>query len=271
MPPLRLLPSTCRSGAWQMATDAWLLEQAAPSFRLYSWQRPTLSLGFHQGKVEAHWSELASAGVIDLVRRPSGGRAVLHAGEITYGLVWPGAPLGRKRAYGLACRWLLEAFAQLGHPLQPGSQASAVQPSNCFASGTAADLVDADGAKRIGSAQLWRRGCLLQHGSILVEPADELWQQVFNAPPPRLARLPLEGSALQILLIRSALTWLPTAGSGWTEGALSGAELATIGARLGPYTEGLSSGRAGRAGASPQASPEASIDLTTWGRARPSG
>ena len=85
MPPLRLLPSTCRSGAWQMATDAWLLEQAAPSFRLYSWQRPTLSLGFHQGKVEAHWSELASAGVIDLVRRPSGGRAVLHAGEITYG------------------------------------------------------------------------------------------------------------------------------------------------------------------------------------------
>ena len=146
-----------------------------------------------------------------------------------------------------------------------------MQPSNCFASGTAADLVDADGAKRIGSAQLWRRGCLLQHGSILIEPADELWQQVFNAPPPRLARLPLEGSALQSLLIRSALTWLPTAGSGWTEGALSGAELAAIGARLGPYTEGLSIGRAGRAGASPEASPEASIDRTTWGRARPSG
>jgi len=247
-----------------MATDAWLLEQAAPSFRLYSWQIPTLSLGFHQVTVEARWSELARAGVIELVRRPSGGRAVLHAGEITYGLVWPGAPLGRKRAYGLACRWLLEAFDQLGQPLQQGCQSSATQPSNCFASGTAADLVHADGAKRIGSAQLWRRGCLLQHGSILVDPPADLWQLVFDAPPPRLARLPLQGPALHSLLIRSALTWLPTASSGHRERPLNNDELAAIGARLGPYSEGLGGGTA-------SASPEASMERTTWGRARPSG
>jgi lipoate-protein ligase A len=260
MPPLRLLPSSCQAGDWQMATDAWLLGQDAPSFRLYSWARPTLSLGFHQRSIEAHWSDLARAGVIDLVRRPSGGRAVLHGGDITYGLVWPGAPLERQRAYGLACRWLLEAFAELGHPLQAGTQTATMQRSNCFASGTPADLIHADGAKRIGSAQLWRRGCLLQHGSILINPAADLWQLVFGCPPPRLAPLPIGGSALESLLVQSALRWLPAATAGTIERPLSSAERAQIGAGLGNYREGLWEGSAA---VSLLASPEASIDRTT--------
>jgi hypothetical protein len=72
---MRLLHSSCHPGARQMAIDSLLLDQRAPAFRLYTWQHPTLSLGVHQRCIEPHWQALAAAGVIDLVRRPSGGRA----------------------------------------------------------------------------------------------------------------------------------------------------------------------------------------------------
>jgi lipoate-protein ligase A len=57
--------------------------------------------------------------------------------------------------------------------------------SNCFASSTAADLVDRAGVKRIGSAQCWQHGRLLQHGEILLDPPPTLWKAVFGeaAPP----------------------------------------------------------------------------------------
>ena len=67
---------------------------------------------------------------------------------------------------------LQEAFAALGQPLRFGGDGprQAQARSSCFASGTAADLVHLDGAKRIGSAQLWRGPALLQHGSLLLQP-----------------------------------------------------------------------------------------------------
>ena len=235
IPRLRALPSSCLAGTAQMAIDGWLLEQRAPAFRLYHWQRPTLSLGFHQHHLEPHWGDLAAAGLIELVRRPSGGRAVLHAGEITYALVWPDAPRQRPLAYALACGWLLDAFASLGLPLEPGQQTASLQRSNCFASSTAADLVHAGGAKRIGSAQLWRQGCLLQHGSILVEPPAELWRLVFGADPPALPALPLDPSELEALLHQSALAALPTAAAGLTHQPLSAAEWEHIAANQATY------------------------------------
>jgi lipoate-protein ligase A len=227
-PPLRTLPCPSLAGDWPMAIDAWLLEQGAPAFRLYRWSRPTLSLGFHQRRLEPHWGELAAAGRIELVRRPSGGRAVLHAGEITYALIWPDPPQQRQRAYALASTWLLQAFERLGLPLEHGHQAASLQRSSCFATSTAADLVHPGGAKRIGSAQLWRRGCLLQHGSILVDPPPALWRLVFGSAPPPLPPLPVGMSDLEILLAESALEALPTAVSGNEVRALTPEELAPI-------------------------------------------
>ena len=96
IPPLRL------EGAWQMAIDEHLLDRAladpsaGPSFRLYRWSRPTVSLGYHQRIVPPHWRTLAAQGLIDLVRRPTGGRAVLHGQDLSYALIWPAAPeIGR--------------------------------------------------------------------------------------------------------------------------------------------------------------------------------
>ena len=79
---------------------------------------------------------------------------------------------------------------QMGQPLAFGNAPASLAGSNCFASSTAADLVHADGSKRIGSAQLWRGGRLLQHGSIQLEVDRQLWGEVFRGPAPALAPLP---------------------------------------------------------------------------------
>ena len=223
--PWRWIPPITAPGATQMAIDRWMLDQLAaggePCLRLYRWSAPTLSLGRHQQRLEPHWPALVEQGRLALVRRPSGGRAVLHAGELTYALACRPASPHRQRAYRACCQWLLEAFAQLGQPLQWGGGgagarggrfAEAQGRSSCFATATGADLMHADGAKRIGSAQLWRGELLLQHGSLLLDPPAELWRAVFGTAPPAVAPVPLGGEALEALLRRSAETALCGAG-----------------------------------------------------------
>jgi lipoate-protein ligase A len=189
--------------------DACADPEAGAVLRLYRWSRPTLSLGFHQKVVPCHWQELASSGAFDLVRRPSGGRAVLHGGDLSYALIWPGAPTQRRQAYRWACEWLRQGFAAIGLPLDFGSEPATVQSGNCFASGTAADLIHPCGAKRIGSAQLWRGGCLLQHGSILLNPQADLWEHIFQEEPPQLPPLAIGSDDFEALLLRSAARCLP--------------------------------------------------------------
>ncbi|MFM7269472.1 MAG: lipoyl protein ligase domain-containing protein [Cyanobium sp.] len=200
-----------------MALDQLLLEsslaapQGAPSLRLYRWSRPTLSLGHHQRQLPPQWHHLASSGAIDLVRRPSGGRAVLHGGDLTYALIWPAAGQQRRRTYGLACGWLCRAFAELGMPLHFGRQAASRDRASCFATSTRADLVHRHGAKRIGSAQFWSRGTLLQHGSIQIDPPADLWRGLFAEEPPDLPPLPLGDGELEAHLRRCAARYLPAA------------------------------------------------------------
>jgi lipoate-protein ligase A len=255
---LALLPSLELGGAWQMAIDAWMLEQRRPLLRLYRWSRATLSLGRHQRSLAPAWLELARTGRIDLVRRPSGGRAVLHGGDLTYALVWPDAAGSRVQVYHQACGWLREAFAALGQPLRFGRQAAGEQPASCFALNTAADLVHADGAKRIGSAQHWRNGCLLQHGSIQLEPPAALWRELFGLEAPRLPALPVGREALVEILLASAGRWLPLAAEGLQPVALGADALEGIRAGVGRFQVDL-------------ASPEASIERTTPARASPRG
>jgi len=217
-PCLRWLPPCTLPGAWQMAIDAWLLdrivqgERCGPLLRFYRWSQPTLSLGKHQRAIEERWLQLAREGRLALVRRPTGGSAVLHGGDLTYALLWPDPPRQRREAYRLCCQWLRDAFAAMGQPLEMGDSPARADQPNCFASSTAADLVHRGGAKRIGSAQLWRGRSLLQHGSVLLQPDAALWQDVFEEPSPSLPALPLGGEELEAQLLAAALRWLPAAG-----------------------------------------------------------
>lgn len=262
-----------------MALDDWLLDQALaggpPVLRLYGWSRTTLSLGFHQRRLESHWPELAASGTLALVRRPSGGRAVLHEpgqAGLTYALVQRPAQADRQRAYADACRWLQRAFRELGQPLSLGRAAprtaAAVQRPSCFATSTAADLVHASGAKRIGSAQLWRRGQLLQHGSLLLAPSEPLWREVFGAAPPPLQPLDLGSGDLMALLRRCAEQEL--CGGELQEQPLTAEEWTAVEARAARYC--WPAAGASLASSAPETtSPLATIDRATWARAMPSG
>ena len=266
MGSLRWIPPLCLSGAWQMAIDGWLLDQVAPAapvagtdepvLRVYRWDRPTLSLGHHQRQLPSHWWLLAEAGRLDLVRRPSGGRAVLHGFDLTYALIWPEPPRRRRQAYAQTCAWLQSCFAEMGLPLQAGSDSLRSQPPSCFSSATEADLVHADGSKRIGSAQYWHAGSLLQHGSIQLEPPADLWHAVFAEMPPALPPLPLGLEELIDLMRRQALRYLPMAAGLEVQCRdLSSEELAAIAPQLPRYDL---SGRVG-----PETSPVASMDRAT--------
>jgi lipoate-protein ligase A len=240
----RWIPPLSADGATQMALDAWMLQQLAsgasgPMLRLYRWSRPTLSLGVHQRRLEPHWASLETAGLLESVRRPSGGRAVLHAGELTYALVCRPASTRRIEAYGHACRWLQEAFAGLGLPLRFGAAAAveAHRRSNCFASAAAADLVEPSGAKRIGSAQLWRGPLLLQHGSLLLDPPAPLWRQLFSEDPPSLSALPCTAAELEQCLRAAAEHHL--CGGRLIEQPLSDGEWQAVQAGRGAYDSPL--------------------------------
>jgi lipoate-protein ligase A len=193
-----------------MAIDRWMVQQqlagAPPMLRLYRWSAPALSLGRHQQRWPAHWCRLEAEGRLALVRRPSGGRAVLHAGELTYALAMRPAQRQREAVYRQCCQWLQQAFAALGEPLVFGeaAAAAAAQRSSCFASATPADLIGLDGRKRIGSAQLWQGPALLQHGSVLLDPPLALWRELFGDEPPALSPLALQGDQLDQLLRAAA-------------------------------------------------------------------
>ncbi len=203
LPPMRL------SGAMQMALDRWLLEQhrrgAWPSvLRFYQWETATISLGYHQKRWPERWRSLSyNNQPLELVRRPTGGRAVLHQGELTYSIVTSGLDGKRAEVYERVCQFLIQGWQHLGLPLGFGQAGRGyIHNPDCFGTATAADLVTATGAKLIGSAQLWQAGCLLQHGSMRLRPDAALLKQVFG----KVDILPQLRPELEVEQIMNALT-----------------------------------------------------------------
>jgi len=170
-----------------MAIDRWLLEQHQagkhpPVLRFYTWASPTISLGYHQRRWSSSWQQLVWQEMpIQLVRRPTGGRAVLHQGDLTYMVVISGLSSKRIEAYQAICEFLIQGWRSLGVDLHYGSAGRGyIHNPNCFGTATGADLVLADGSKLIGSAQLRRGTAILQHGSMRLEPDTKLFTQVFG-------------------------------------------------------------------------------------------
>lgn len=187
------LPYRVASGAQQMEQDAWLLQRLRhdphPCLRFYGWDQLTLSLGRHQV-----WPDPLPG--IPIVRRPTGGRAVLHqaaedAAELTYSLVLPLSylqarlpSLQRAWVYDFCCRFWVQGLAELGIATDEPAFAhgrSHRDPgyrnkTSCFASRTRADL-SWRGKKLMGNAQLWQPWGILQQGSLLLQPNLELWER----------------------------------------------------------------------------------------------
>jgi lipoate-protein ligase A len=175
MPRWRLLLSDPASGPENMALDEALMARARCTgewvFRVYSWSAATLSLGRHQRAWAAYDPAAVTAAGIAVVRRPTGGRAVLHDREVTYSVTAPATNAGAVReSYERINRLLVDGLRSLGVAAEIAETPRAPKPDHtpCFERPSPGELTPG-GRKLAGSAQWRERGALLQHGSILVD------------------------------------------------------------------------------------------------------
>ena len=203
--PWRLLVHTDMPGDFHMALDEVLLESViaggAPVVRLYTWQPATLSIGVNQAVGEIDREEIERRG-FGLVRRLTGGRAVLHQHELTYSVIArendPRVSGGVIESYRKISAALVEGLRLLGldvglaEPNKALYRAMAasrrqteaddsLESSNgavCFDVASAYEIT-AGGKKLVGSAQARRGGVILQHGSILLDIDWDAWVSVF--------------------------------------------------------------------------------------------
>jgi lipoate-protein ligase A len=176
----RLILSPAASGAWNMALDEALLDSAIagttpPTLRLYAWSPPCLSIGYAQPIEQVNRDRLKAFGW-DLVRRPTGGRAILHTDELTYSILLPAKDINTDGSvlstYKYLSAGLIAALKLLGLTVnvQPEQQLTEEQRKDpvCFEVPSSYEIL-IEGRKLIGSAQVRRRGAILQHGTLPLE------------------------------------------------------------------------------------------------------
>lgn len=200
-----VLHSAPADGARNMAVDLALLREAQATgratLRLYTWTRPTLSLGRHERAV-GRFSDarLRDAGV-DLVRRPTGGRALLHGPELTYSIAAPNGGAALRWRYDCINALLSDALRMLGVTATSFRAAKHSRPGSsfCFSEPSSGELT-VDGAKLAASAQLEEPTAFLQHGSLLLRDAQSSIAGLLEEPAAGENRT--RASALEDLLQR---------------------------------------------------------------------
>ena len=219
-------------GATNMATDLALLGAVRTEhavWRWYGWASPTVSFGRHERVTGRYTPASLEAAGLAAVRRPTGGRALLHAREITYSvtLPWP-ADRPWRPAYDAINRLLTDTLRDAGIPVDRAPAGPAVRPDGpvCFDRPAEGELI-LDGRKLVGSA-VWRQGdAYLQHGSILL--ADDQHRLVDAAVIP-LPPAPAAATLTDAIPHRSPLEHLTA-----LEQSLA-SRLATAGATCGAFT-----------------------------------
>ncbi len=175
---IRFIDTGENNGAMNMAIDEALLitereKKLPPALRVYKFVPPTLSIGYFQKmKREVDLAHCEEKG-FDYVRRPTGGRAVLHDKELTYSITVakPHRILSMSLldSYHYICRGIIKAIEYLGGKAYFSSREDAeISSPSCFAAPTFSDIL-INGKKVVGSAQMRNDYGLLQHGSILYE------------------------------------------------------------------------------------------------------
>ncbi len=171
----RLIFDSPQNGAANMATDQAIMEavgtgQVLPTLRFYAWEPACLSLGYNQASNEADLEQLAMRGW-EIVRRATGGKAILHTDEVTYSVALPndsslaaGSILDSYRRLSEA---LLLGLSRLDIPVQSTAKDEAGRADGpvCFEVPSNYEIT-ANGHKLVGSAQLRRSRAMLQHGSV---------------------------------------------------------------------------------------------------------
>lgn len=190
------------SPSYNMALDEALLEwhstgKMSPVIRFYGWNPPTLSIGYFQKvEKEINMDKVRDLG-IGFVRRPTGGRGVLHEHELTYSVIvsegHPDMPKTVTEAYRVISEGILKGFHRLGmeayfavpHTDEEKEALKNPRSSVCFDAPSWYELV-VEGRKVAGSAQTRQKGVILQHGSILLDLDEDKLFSLFNYPNERV-------------------------------------------------------------------------------------
>ncbi len=189
-----------RPGWHNMAVDMALLELSARHgegfLRLYRWAPHCLSFGRHEPARQRYQRRTIESLGLDVVRRPTGGRAVWHGRELTYSVTAPTAAFGPLQAayrtiHQTLCRALadLGADATLAAPPLPGRQ-HRLDAGACFAQPVGGEIV-VGGRKVVGSAQMRQGNVFLQHGSILLDDDQHMVARLTRGDPPEGTEAPL--------------------------------------------------------------------------------
>jgi lipoate-protein ligase A len=171
----RLLQTGHKTAATNMAIDESVLLHVAlgkvpPTFRLYGWKPPAVSIGYFQSLAEEVDLDVCKKLGVDVVRRITGGGAVFHEDEVTYSAVvpesWGSVPDSIPESYEYICRGILKGLEGLGIEAH-------FQGLNDIATG---------GKKISGNAQTRRKGMILQHGTILISVDPEKMFTLLKVP-----------------------------------------------------------------------------------------
>jgi lipoate-protein ligase A len=232
-------------GALNMGIDEAILRGVAagvsqPTLRLYGWQPPCVTIGYFQSMRDEVDLDACRAWGIDTVRRSTGGGAVLHEAEVTYSVILPEghplAPADILESYRLICGGIIAGLRILG-------VSASFAPIN--------DIV-AGGKKLSGNAQTRKFGCLLQHGTILLDVDPERMFALLKVPSEKLKGKLIEDVKARVTGLRGLLgreigfseaacalaagfaaEWGPAAGRDWAvelePGSLSGEERSEAG------------------------------------------
>ena len=173
--PFRILQTGLDSAWFNMGLDEAILESVAsgsalPTLRIYGWKPPAISLGYFQGALEEVDVDACGREGVDLVRRITGGGAVFHDAEVTYSVVIP-------EGHPLAPASILDSYSLLCSGIVAGLESLRVEaefaPINDIISG---------GKKISGNAQTRKKGCLLQHGTVLLKVDVEKMFRLLKVP-----------------------------------------------------------------------------------------
>ena len=180
-----------------MSLDMSLHARAARSgdgyLRFYRWDPSCLSFGRHEPALKRYDRDRIEQLGLDTVRRPTGGRAVWHAGELTYAVAAPESAMGSLReAYHAIHQTIASALRVLGAPvdLAEARRGVPVDAGACFAAAAGGEVVR-NASKVVGSAQLRSEGALLQHGTVLLDDDQSLVRDITigHAEPPEVQPL----------------------------------------------------------------------------------
>lgn len=258
----RFIRSGACSPAMNMAVDEAILTahsegKVPPTLRFYGWEPATLSIGYFQKAAEEVCFDALKRRGIGFVRRPTGGRAVLHDDELTYSMIvsesYPGMPTSVTEAYRVLSEGLVQGFRLLGLNAEMAQLATeedklkyaAASSAACFDSPSWYELV-VEGRKVAGSAQTRQKSVILQHGSILLDMDVDLLFELLQFPSERVRerlKQSFTGKAVAINELCRALNRPPVtlaqAEEAFRQGIAQGLGIELEEAQLTPYEEQL--------------------------------